>query len=110
MSVSAPNTLISSVLHSRTSAAICASIVSQPVPISAAPMFIVYTPSSLSFSVALPTSTPDMPDPCIAMPIPTKRALVSEIFLIGYFSSHLIISLTFARHLSSAQLVLTCPW
>ena len=51
----------------------------------------------------------DIPEPCIAMPIPTKRALVSEIFLIGYFSSHLIISLTFARHLSSAQLVLTCP-
>ena len=27
--------------------------------------------------------------------------------VIGYFSSHLIISLTFAKHLSSAQLVFT---
>ena len=38
VSVSAPETAMSSTSHSRQSAAICASIVSQPVPMSAAAM------------------------------------------------------------------------
>jgi hypothetical protein len=50
-----------------------------------------------------------MPEPCIAMPMPTARTLPLPMSRQGYLLSQSIISRTRARHLSSVQLVLTWP-
>jgi hypothetical protein len=57
-----------------TSAAICARMVSLPVPRSVAPTSRLKVPSSFAFTVAEPMSSPGMPVPCIAnaTPFPSR--------------------------------------
>ena len=78
-------------------------MVSQPVPISAAPMERLKKPSSLSLMVAEPTSTPEMPEPCIAMATPAARTFPLPISRTGNFSSQWKSSLHRVMHRSRAQ-------
>ena len=58
-------------------------MVSQPVPMSAAPMSRLYPPSSFSLMVAEPTSTLEMQEPCIAIATPAARTLPSPMSRTG---------------------------
>ena len=108
-SVSAPNTLTSSTEQSMCSATICARIVSQPVPMSAAPMSSMNVPSSLSFTVTDPTSTPEMPEPCMDMAMPAARTLPPPMSRTGNFASQSNSSRQRARQRSSAHAFVTSP-
>ena len=107
--MSAPKTEILSASQSRTSAAICERMVSQPVPMSAAPIIILYVPSSESFNVHEPTSTFEMHDPCIASAIPAALTLPFPISLTGYFSAQLKFAAQCSIHLSKAQAFAVSP-
>ena len=60
-------------------------------------------PSSPKRTVAEPTSTPEMPDPCMAMATPAARTLPLPISRTGNFSSQPNRSLQRAMQRSSAQ-------
>ena len=108
-SVSAPNTATSSTEQSMHSATICARIVSHPVPISAAPIIRLNVPSSASLTVADPTSTFDIQEPCMAIATPAALTFPFPMSLTGYLSSQLNISLHLAIHLSRAHAFAVSP-
>ena len=58
----------------------------------------------------MPTSMPEMPEPCMAMPIPTARTLPLPMSRAGYLSSQPIISVDFFQAaIQRAALVFTAP-
>ena len=67
------------------SAAIWLRTVSLPVPRSVAPTSRLKNPSSFNFKTTAPISKSGIPDPCMAIAVPTLRILLAVICFEGNF-------------------------
>ena len=101
-SVSTPRTTISELSTPSSSAAICARMVSTPMPLSVAPVEIVMKPSS-SRRMSMPAiSTLEMPEPCMVSAQPRARTRSPRSTASG-LSRQPIMSIARSRQRSSAQ-------
>ena len=82
-------------------------MVSLPVPRSVAPTRRLKDPSSLSLITADAISIFAIPEPCMAIAIPTPLTLLPFLLLFLNFSSHLNIFFPLSIHSSSLQLFIT---
>jgi hypothetical protein len=88
MSVSEEYGMIFSTGTPSVSAATWQNIVSEPVPMSVAPMSRLNEPSSFILMEAAPISTPGMPEACMTMAMPTPRRTGPATARARRFSAH----------------------